>query len=49
MGITDRRKREKIQRRNTIIDAAEKFFSTKGLLNLKNGKIVIIRRKLNDV
>lgn len=33
MGIADRREREKIQRRNTIIDAAEKLFFTKGFAN----------------
>ena len=30
MGILERREREKEQRRNDIIDAAEKVFFTKG-------------------
>ena len=33
MSISDRREREKIQRRNTIIDAAEKLFFSKGFAN----------------
>lgn len=33
MGIIDRREREKEQRRNAIIDAAEKLFSSKGVAN----------------
>ncbi len=33
MGIADRREREKLQRRNTIVDAAEKIFFSKGISN----------------
>jgi TetR/AcrR family transcriptional regulator len=33
MGITERKEREKEQRRNAIIDAAEKIFFTKGMDN----------------
>ena len=33
MSISDRREREKIQRRNTIVDAAEKLFFSKGFAN----------------
>ena len=32
MGITERREREKEQRRNTIIDAAEQIFFSKGVV-----------------
>ena len=31
MGITERKEREKMRRRNDIIDAAEKIFFAKGL------------------
>ena len=41
MGISERKKREKEQRRNAIIDAAERIFFSKGIENARMDEVAV--------